>query len=587
MRRGGIRDKIACLGTLFCLVIGGSAGIAQAQTTPPPQVNVPLPTREEVQKPKPAPSTATNVKIDGSKALETAPCALDASPLNVTINSVSFTGVGNTELPPQIIDTLKGFGPLTQGQQPIRNVCEIRDRANFLLRKSGYIASVQIVPQDMSGGELKLMVVTAHITEVRVHGDAGVYRGLMDSKIAQLQALNPLNEFDAERILLLTGDVPGLDVKLSLRSAGTAPGAVIGDLTISTVPYKVLVNVQNYGSRQVGPETIYARAEFYGLTKHADVTYLGVSSTLDGREQRVVQVGHTMGLGKAGSTIGGSYIYALSRPDLDSLDLRTKSSIFNIEYYKPLVRSLSRDLSLFGGLDVVEQKTEIFSAGNGTGLNLDKLSVAYIRTQGELRRPDTGRGGYYLRGGLEVRQGLDILDASKLGVSVGSFTPSRFDGDPQATVVRFDADGSVSRGLFTAAATLRSQWADKALLSYEEFSVGNLNIGRGYDPGANSADSAIGWRGELRGAFPHNTNLQGEAFAFYDSVHIWNKDAGSTENDRTLNSWGGGLRFFLPGRLVAELMYAQPLDKALTIDRAPPPGRVMFSITTQFVPTAN
>ena len=61
-------------------------------------------------------------------------------------------------------------------------------------------------------------------------------------------------------------------------------------------------------------------------------------------------------------------------------------------------------------------------------------------------------------------------------------------------------------------------------------------------------------------------------------------DPASTERNRKLESWGGGLRYFLPQHLVAEVMYAQPLDKALSIDKTPPPGRVMVSLTMQFGP---
>ena len=594
MRRGFKRNFITGAAALSALAALGYGAQSEAQVVvppppPPPPDIVPGTSRQEVAPPVVPPSLAHgNVKIDSSQANAAAPCTLDTSDLRVTINSVQFRGIGNGDLPAGITRVLDGFGPLTQGDQPIRNVCEIRDRANLLLRNSGYIASVQIVPQDMSSGVLQLMIVTAHITEVHVHGDPGAYRGLMDERIAELEALNPLNEFDAERVLLLTSDVPGLDVKLSLRSAGTTPGAVIGDLSIETVPYKILTNVQNLGSRQVGPETGYVRAEFYGLTHHEDVTYVGFSNTLDLKEQQILQVGHTMGLGNSGSTIGASYIYASSRPDLGPLDLRTTSSIFNIEYFHPVIRSLRRDLGFATGFDMIEQKTKIYGGGSSAPLNLDKLRVAYVRAQGLLRKPDTGNGGgFLLKGDLEIRQGLDAFDATKKGVTVDGFTPSRFDGNAQATVIRLDADSTIGLGpVFSLAGALRSQWASDALLSYEEFSVGNLNIGRGYDPGANSADSAIGLRAELRAKLPHNTAFQTEAFGFYDNVHIWNKDIGTTENDRTLASWGAGLRFYLP-RMVAEIYYAKPLDKALSIDPKEPPGRIMFSLTTQFVPSAN
>ena len=588
MRQAFLRNLITGVSALSVMAVLGYSVPAGAQdVTPPPPQNIPGTTHQEVA-PPPAAATFAHptVNVDGSQAVSSTPCTLDSSDLRVTINSVHFTSMGNGDLPAGISHTLEGFGPLTQGDQPIRNVCAIRDRANLVLRNAGYIASVQIVPQDMSSGVLQLMVVTAHITEVHVHGDPGAYRGLMDQRIAELEALNPLNEFDAEKILLLTSDVPGLDVKLSLRSAGTTPGAVIGDLSIDTVPYKILANVQNLGSEQVGPGTVYVRAEFYGLTHHEDVTYIGLSSTLDPQEQQIVQVGHNMGLGHDGSTIGASYIYARSRPDLDRLDLRTVSSIFNVEYFHPFIRSLRRDFGVAAGLDIIEQNTRIYGNGAPQALNFDKLSVAYVRAQGLIRKPDSTNGGFLLKGDLEVRQGLDMFDATKRGVSLkDGATPSRLEGNPEATVVRLNADFVESLGpVISLAGALRSQWASDPLLSYEEFSVGNLNIGRGYDPGSNSADSAIGLRGELRAKLPHT---HAEAFGFYDSVHIWNKDSSSVdENDRNLSSWGGGLRFYLP-KMVAEIYYAQPLDHALSIDPKDAPARIMFSLTTQFVPNSN
>jgi len=584
MRRGFTRGIFSGAGLLSMTFTAGMALPAMAQTVPtPPPNTVPGITREEVTPPATPPQlNQPNISVESGQAVTQAPCTLDTSDLRVTINSVQFKSAGGGDLPPGIAHVLDGFGPLVQGDQPIRNVCAIRDRANLLLRNSGYIASVQIVPQDLSGGVLQLMVVTAHITEVRVHGDPGPYRGLLDERIAALQALDPLNEFDAERILLLTSDVPGLDVRLSLRSAGTTPGAVIGDLTIDTVPWRVLANVQNLGSEQIGPGTAYVRAEFYGLTHHEDVTYIGLSDTFDSEEQKIVQIGHSMGLFHDGTTIGASFIYARSRPDI-GIDLRTTSTIFNVELFHPIIRSMRRDFAVAAGLDVIEQRTKIYN--DTQPLNLDKLTVAYLRAQGQIRRPGINGGNFSLRGDLEVRQGLDWFDASKRGVvTPQGYSPSRFDGNPKATVVRLNADALWGIGpVFSLAGALRSQWASDPLLSYEEFSVGNLNIGRGYDPGATTADSAIGWRLEARAKLPPMIPVQPEAFTFYDSVHIWNQDIGTTENDRDLRSWGLGLRFYLP-KLVAEIYYAKPMDKALSIDAKKADDRFMFTLTTQFVP---
>lgn len=587
MRQNDIKHVLTFVIAGALLVTGGTAW---SQTQPSAQ----LPTREEVEKPN-IPALATpRVKVDGAGAFEPSPCALATSPHKVTINSVRFEGPGNTAVAPEIAEVLEGFVPLTQGMQPVANVCEMRDRANYLLRNAGYVASVQVRAQDLSDNTLHLVVVTAHITEVRVHGDAGKYRDLLDTRIAQLQALRPLNQFEAERLLLLVGDVPGLDVRLSLRSAGTTPGAVIGDLTLTTVPYNVMVNAQNYGSREVGPEAVYVRGEVYGLTGHGDVSYLGLSSTIDPQEQQIIQIGHAMGLGHSGAVIGGSFITASSRPDLVGVDLRTRSSIAEVEFRMPVIRSLRRDVGVAAGFEVIEQKTQIHGTGPVANLNLDKLSVAYARVTGDMRYPDMIFGGALQgRAALELRKGTDLFDATPLpsGTSAalpGGFRPSRNDGNSQAFVARLDADASIGLGRWvTLAGTVRGQWADNPLLSYEEFSVGNLNIGRGYDPGANSGDSAIGLRGEVRVGWPSNSALTGEAYTFYDSVTVWNQDVNTTENGRKLESWGGGLRMFLPGRLVFDIMYAQPLDPALSISTKTPPGRVMFSLTTQFLPRPN
>ncbi len=595
MRDGVFHKRMAASFGASVVALSGLPAIVHAQATPAPPPPPPPPVGSEPTREQVTPQTFTtpikpHKRVDSSDVADLAPCPLNTSNLHVTISSVNFTGPGNAPLAPQIQKTLAGVGPTVSGDAPIREVCQIRDRANSALRQAGYIASVQIVPQDMSSGVLQLTVVTAHFSDIRVHGDPGPYRKLMDDRIAQLMALDPLNELDAERILLITGDVPGLDVKLSLRSAGTTPGAVIGDLTVAHIPYRVQVNVNSLGSEQIGRDSAYARLELYGLTGHSDVTYLGVSDTFQSKEQQVVQIGHTMGIGKKGATIGASYIFARSRPDLAGIDLRTDSSIGNIEYYRPLIRTVSRDLLFYGGLDIVEQKTQVFGSGKRVPLNLDKIRVGYIKLSAAMHNPGLGGDGFVFRGDVEVRKGFDILGASQ----PGNRYLSRLDADPSATVLRANADASLGLGsIFSVAGVLRTQWTNKELLNYEQFAVGNLTIGRGYDPGANTADSAVAWRAELRGEFARASAMKGEGFIFYDSAHIWrNVKAPATgpkipdpENDRTLASYGAGVRFILPGRWVAEITYAKPLDKALkalTIQDGPPPPRIMFSITTQF-----
>jgi hemolysin activation/secretion protein len=165
---------------------------------------------------------------------------------------------------------------------------------------------------------LRLEVVTARIVELRVRGDAGRYEPLLRQRLARIQAMDPLNEREAERLLLLAGDVPGLDVALSLRASGGKQGDVIGDLTVSSRRFALFANVQNYNSALLGRETVYARGELYGLTGLGDITYFGASAAVDFPEQFIVQAGHIYAVAGAVDPVERAYPWraGLYRPDI-------------------------------------------------------------------------------------------------------------------------------------------------------------------------------------------------------------------------------------------------------------------------------
>jgi len=478
---------------------------------------------------------------------------------------------------------------LPTGPQKLQAVCDIRDSATAALRAKGYVASVLIPPQRLEDGKLRLEVVTARIVDVQVRGDAGPYRGTLGARIDQLKALDPVNQHDAERILLLADDVPGLDVQLSLRPAGTRPGDVIGDLTVSYRPARLLINAQNYGSRQIGRETVFARAEVYGLTGLSDLTYVGVQSTLQFNEQQAVQAGHVMGLGNHGATLGLSGSYAWTNPDVGLLDLRAQSYTARLELAVPLIRSVRFNTTISGGFDFSEQLTKVFGATGGPPLNRDRIRTLYARVDAGIRAPlMDGTTRYTLNGGIEIRQGIDVFGATEPQSFAGGYTPSRFEGSATATVLRGNLNGSVPIGpVITLAGSAQGQWASSPLLNFDEFAIGNLTIGKGYDPGANSADRAIGLHGEVQANLVNTTKFRLDIFSFYDSVWIYNLDTAAIENNRRLGSYGIGTRMLITRRGFLEATYARPEDPALLVPGARrAPERFLLSLTLQFAPRA-
>jgi hemolysin activation/secretion protein len=494
-------------------------------------------------------------------------------------------------MPPEITRLLAGITP-PAGEQPIRVVCDLRDQAQARLRAARYVASIQIPQQQIGSGEgggvLQLDVVWGHIKEVRVRGDAGPYEDLVRRRIELLKGLSPLNEADAERVLLLADDIPGLSVSLALSPEGSAPGELIGDLSVNFERFRLFGNVQNYNSRYLGRETVFVRGEVYGLTGMGDVTALSLSSTLDFDEQKIAQLRHSFLVDTQGDTISLTGTVAKSEPDLDALDLRTLSLIGGIEASHPLVRSVRQQVSISGGLEYASQRTRVYGAGESSPLNRDRIAALYLRLDGATRKFDfVGQPIVQLSGSLELRKGLDILGATTSPSSSSGYNLTRFEGDATATVVRGNVQGVVNIGPvaeFFAAA--RGQWSNHALLNYDEFSIGNLTILRGYDPGANTGDRAIGFTVEPRANIRLGRDASAQVFGFYEGVRLWNLDTGSTEKRRYLASLGGGVRLNLLRSMRLDVTYTHPLDPPLLAgtDVSPPGDRVLASLTIQLVP---
>ena len=112
----------------------------------------------------------------------------------------------------------------------------------------------------------------AHLTQVRVRGEATGAETVLAGYLNQLTKQPVFNRYEAERYLLLASDLPGYTVRLTLRPAGTAPGDVIGDVTVQRLPAYADFNVQNGGSQALGRWGGLLRGQLFGLTGLGDRT---------------------------------------------------------------------------------------------------------------------------------------------------------------------------------------------------------------------------------------------------------------------------------------------------------------------------
>jgi hemolysin activation/secretion protein len=558
---------------------------ALAQTIPPTGT-----TREEIERarPGPAPRAATpGMTVESD--FERAPCPLaDPKYKDITfeLREVQFGGLRSVSA-----DLLRpAYADMIGKTVSVAEICAIRDRAATILRREGYLAAVQVPPQRIENGVIRFDALIAKLVGVQVRGEVGRSEGLIADYLKHIQNQDVFNIRQAERYLLLARDIPGLDVRLILRPANAAPGEVIGEVTVTRVPIEADAFLQNLGSRSAGRWGGLARVQLNGLTGLGDRTTFSFFTTADFDEQQVVEAGHSFKIGGEGLTFSGDFTYAWTHPGLTpplDIDARTLSAFAEISY--PFIRAQTRNLFGSVGLNVVNQNVDF----NETALNRDHIRVLYGRLDFDSVDPRSvasingfslGQPHWRVAGGIELRQGLD-LDASDRCQPRQICLLSRSAADPTAFVAR--ATGLVEyrpRPNLTFSIAPRMQYAPNSLVSYEQFSVGNFTAGRGYDPGALTGDSGLGFQSEVRLGSLLPRTIDGFAFqpyAFADLGIVWNH-VSLVDDPQRLWSVGGGVRAAWGQRARLDVALAAPLNR--TPVQKERDVRLLVTLSTKLLP---
>ncbi len=536
------------------------------------------PTREELTRittPEAPPRSTLNI-VGG---IERSPCPL-ADPryadVRVTIREVQFNNLKGASAE----ELRKAWAPLTGTEQPVSVLCEVRDAAATILRDKGYLAAVQVPTQRIENGVVRMEVLYARITTIRARGQTS---GAEAKLAAYLNKLTEDEYFDrnrAERYLLLARDLPGYNVQLTLKPAGTGPGELVGEVAVLRRPYAIEATVQNLAAQETGRWGGQLRGQVYGLTGRGDVTSLAFYSTVDFKEQKILNVAHSFRPGSEGLTIDGQFTYAWTKPDIGgnelTPDLEAKTLFWTIDARYPFIRRQTSNLWGGIGFDYIDQKVDFFGP-----LTRDKLRVLWLRADWDAIDLSARRPRWQASAFAEVRKGLGIFDATDGCNGIcppGTIPTSRIDGDASATVLRAGGQAQLALGHdFAVAISPRLQYALDALLSFEEFTAGNYTVGRGYDPATLSGDSGAGLSVELRGPrlLPMTrSKLSLQPFVFGDAAWVWNKNDGAG-SDR-LTSAGGGIRAELGDRLRFDGTIAVPLEKTGFANRK---GDVRFLVT--------
>jgi hemolysin activation/secretion protein len=562
----------------------------------PVHAQVGAPSRDDLQVGRDnAPSPTTRLTVDDD--IERGPCPL-AEPAfaetRVTFSAVEFTGLPGIPA----ADLAPAWSDLAGRDLPITALCEVRDRAATLLRARGFLAAVQIPPQRIEkGGVARMEILAAKLTELQVRGKAGAAEGLIAEHLEPLTREDYFNTNDATRNLLLLRDLPGYDARLTLRSAGRAPGEVVGDITVDYRPIELTVGAQNLGAKATGREGLFAELALNGVLGLGDRTTASIYNTVDWDEQRIIRFGEEIALGANGLRLGGSVLFGRSEPSLAGGGFLTKTFSAEGHLRAVLQRRQASSLALTGGLELVDQELSFA----GTQLGNDELTVAFLRLDHAMidNASASWVGGYSPRDpkwrsamSFEVRKGIGLFGASHdCSVLANCLPPnvpiSNALADPRAFVARLEGVIEYRPAhRVTLALSPLVQVSDDALLPYEQASFGNYTIGRGLDPGVVVGDDAVGASFEVRAGSRYPGARGGfafEPFVFLDWAKAWIDDNHINPDPRDVLTTGAGVRARWGDHFDMGLTFAAPLKRAgYQLERSDP--RLLFTIAARLLP---
>ncbi|WP_428482726.1 ShlB/FhaC/HecB family hemolysin secretion/activation protein [Pyruvatibacter mobilis] len=443
-----------------------------------------------------------------------------------------------------------------------------------IFRDEGYpYVRVVLPPQRVEAGIVRLQVIEGQIEGVVVLGSSPTAKRQAEAQLARLNGLGPVPVSEVEQVVTALSDVPGLNARVSLARGTEGPGTMRIIAEAEREDPRFLINAHNWGSETLGREGITGLVRVPGLALFGDEFQASFFTTREWGEQFVGQLAYERTLTSGGLKVRVEGTYGQAEPSgtVATLGATTESVTANLEVSHPIYRDRDLLVDLYGGLDYANLKGELFQ--KTVLLSDDRTRVAYLGAEAEAEVD-----GFSARGHIEARKGVGILRASKKG----DRTLARTEARPNAWSLLGEVNVTTpSFQTLRLDVTARGQHARDPLMAVEEFSFGNYTIVRGYDPGAATGDAAIAVAAEIAGLGyrPFNSRTHVEFFGFFDVGEYWNRDRLAVQN-RTLASWGTGVRINIDDYARAEFTYAEPLREPLGLNEGVPGPRVLFSLTT-------
>jgi len=449
-------------------------------------------------------------------------------------------------------------------------------------RNNGYIITRAILPpQHVKNGIVRIRIVEGYIGDVSVSGNPKGARCLVKAMGNRIKECRPLHLSRLEKYLLLMNEIPATQVKAVLSPSKKKTGAA--DLTIVTEnkPITGYFSYDNYGTRYIGPQQLTANVGLNSFIASGDSTQFTFVKTPKGKELTYGDLNYNLPIETDGIRLLLGGTHAKTHPQFILSPLEIAGLTDN--YYANL------------SIPWIKTKTKSFNFQISFNYNdSEVITLNELLYRDHLRSLDLGFAYNF----SDSWYGVNLITADlKQGLPILGYTndtsPTAFTSRPggRGDYTKFSLQLSrlqPIKGPLSIYGLLHGQYGFNPLLSYEQFSFGGSQIGRGYD-----VSEIIGDKGAA-GSFELRYDLSVERFqlqsiqfyTFYDIGMVWNyKKIVGSPRQISASSTGIGARFYLLKYLSGNIMWTKtltkPIDAEAFIGKGKSP-RVFFSLVASY-----
>jgi len=457
----------------------------------------------------------------------------------------------------------------------LADVYDLANRITAKYRNDGYILTQVVVPpQTIEGGHIRFRVVEGVVNNIRIEGETHGRLSDLQPFVDKIKETQPFNSKVLERYLLLINDLPGITAKAVLSPA-KVPGATDITIVTSWKPYDLFFQVDNRGSRYLGPLQTDAGIRLNNMLGLYEGINLQYALAPDDTELEYGNISYMQPFGHEGTmvTVGGGMSRTRPGFTLTPLDVQGLAKTVDLRVMQPFIRSRNENLSATLVYDYLDSTRE---DNTGAPTVNDRLSV--VRAGSTFQIVDRFAGANTAT--AEISKGIGLFGTtgrSDLNTTRPGASDDFLKGTAELSRVQRVNDH------FDIFASGTGQKASGRLLASEQFGVGGINYGSAYDSSEITGDDGMAARGELRLNNPFQTPLQSTQFyTFYDIGKVY--DPGNTvpkDRMRSIASAGLGFRLALNKNFSGSFEYAKPLTRYVQANSDEHP-RMFGTLTARF-----